>query len=535
MPINQFANVPFIKNLGSELLNSLGTTINKATNKTEEDLRLYERKKLDFRQIVDAKFPSLLIIDYKNIRNELKKYRDLPKSLKEIIGSDYKPVDSDYDEIYLTPEEAELLIEIIISSTSDLSIQAEKQNSIALQNELQNIVSNSPPGQLLKNVGLLFNKLMELTDLSSIDRKYFLFPTFDSIKNIFTPLLEKHTKRKVGNTLSDGLTIGSALNFGHTSTIYKSGPDEYKLQFNSPKLLQIIFDVVNDSNAGTDPVEKLNQATTQFLQETRQTEISIEITKDFSDGFMSLFVSVGGNVVTFENSVINQRKGSILEKRVKLGLPKQVLTKLAEQFKSLGRTRLGAGILKNISTGRGSPSPIDYMLYNIVQAIKGEPVQQFKQKRTNSNTSKSTKTTPVLSGFIKAKTKKDVLPRKSKQKVKSAPEPLVVEENLTRLQNIINSLLHQQIRQNMGTGSSTDVLNYRTGRFAQSAKVEQLTQGREGIISAYYTYMKYPYATFSAGGQQEYPRSRDPKLLISRSIREILQQQMITRMRAVLI
>lgn len=86
----------------------------------------------------------------------------------------------------------------------------------------------------------------------------------------------------------------------------------------------------------------------------------------------------------------------------------------------------------------------------------------------------------------------------------------------------------------MGTGDKSDILNYRTGRFAQSVQVNNVTQGREGMITAYYTYMKYPYATFSQGGRQEFPRSRDPKLLISKSIREILQEQMITRMRAVL-
>jgi len=107
--------------------------------------------------------------------------------------------------------------------------------------------------------------------------------------------------------------------------------------------------------------------------------------------------------------------------------------------------------------------------------------------------------------------------------------------NLSNLQNIINSLLHQRIRQNMGTGSSRNILNYRTGRFAESVKVENMSQGRQGMITAYYNYMKYPYATFSAGGRQEFPRSRDPKLLISKSIQEIMQEQMITRMRAVLV
>jgi hypothetical protein len=537
MSINQFANVPFIKDLGNELLNSIGTVVNKATNKAEEDLKLYQRKNLDFRQIIDAKFPSLLIIDYNSIRNELKKYQNIPKSLKEIIGSDYEPIESDYNEIQFGLEESQLILEIIRAAVDDLSLETKGQTSVALQNKLQTIISNSQPGQLLKNVGNLFNDVIELTDLSTANRKYFIFPTFDSIRNIFAPILDANTKDKIKkNKGFENLSLGKALNFGHTSTIYKSGPDEYKLQFNSPKLLQIIFDVINDSNAGPDPVQKVNQATTQFLQETRQTEISIEITKDFSDGFMTLFVFVGGNVVTFENAVINQRKGSILEKRVKLGLPKQVLTKLAQQFKNLGRTTLGVEIINRLSKGRGSPSALDYILYNIVQNIKGEPVQKFAQKRTKNSKSKTTKTTPVLSGFIKPKVKKDILPRKPKQKVKSSPTPLVADEsNLSNLQNIINSLLHQKIRQNMGNGDRTDVLNYRTGRFAESAQVERLTQGREGMITAYYNYMKYPYATFSAGGRQEFPRSRDPKLLISKSIREIMQEQMITRMRAVLV
>lgn len=124
-------------------------------------------------------------------------------------------------------------------------------------------------------------------------------------------------------------------------------------------------------------------------------------------------------------------------------------------------------------------------------------------------------------------------------KVSKKPLPALkskpVQQTLTNLQNLLNTLLHEQIRQNMGTGNRRDVLNYRTGRFAQSATVERISQGREGMITAYYTYMKYPYATFSEGGRQQFPRSRDPKLLISKSIREIMQQQMITRMRAQLI
>jgi len=99
----------------------------------------------------------------------------------------------------------------------------------------------------------------------------------------------------------------------------------------------------------------------------------------------------------------------------------------------------------------------------------------------------------------------------------------------------INASLHDQIKKNMGTGSRQDVLNYRTGRFAQSARVERLSESRQGMITAFYSYMKNPYATFSRGGRQERPYTRDPKLLISKSIRELAGTQVANRMRAVLV
>jgi hypothetical protein len=97
----------------------------------------------------------------------------------------------------------------------------------------------------------------------------------------------------------------------------------------------------------------------------------------------------------------------------------------------------------------------------------------------------------------------------------------------------LNGSLVEQIKKNMGRGERRDILNLRSGRFAESVKVERLSESREGMITAFYTYMKNPYATFSAGGRQDLPRSRDPKLLISKSIRELLQQQVANRLRAV--
>lgn len=194
--------------------------------------------------------------------------------------------------------------------------------------------------------------------------------------------------------------------------------------------------------------------------------------------------------------------------------------------------------------GEGSPSMIDLIEADIVDTLK---IGSAKKKRytipktlIGKNTIKIKKPKRKTKAIASAKKLKSKLQAsRKKDTVKNTgivPELLEAEQvDLVALQNLINTLLHQQIRQNMGDGNRRDVLNYETGRFAQSAQVERLTQGRAGMITAYYTYMKYPYATFSEGGQQEFPRSRDPKLLISKSIRDIAQQQMITRMRAQLV
>lgn len=107
--------------------------------------------------------------------------------------------------------------------------------------------------------------------------------------------------------------------------------------------------------------------------------------------------------------------------------------------------------------------------------------------------------------------------------------------SLASLQTLLDSRLVEIVKKNMGSGSRRDILNLRSGRFAESVKTTKLTQSREGTITAFYTYMKYPYATFSEGGAQSVPKSRDPKLLITKSIRELAATKVATRLRAVLV
>jgi hypothetical protein len=181
----------------------------------------------------------------------------------------------------------------------------------------------------------------------------------------------------------------------------------------------------------------------------------------------------------------------------------------------------------------GSDSVLTAIAKTIAYTIGGK-------KRPNKQT-----TTAKTKDIVKVKPKKVVSKKPApvfKSTIKRALNVKSVADikqrltpSLVSLQNLINASLVERVKQNMGTGDRRDVLNLRTGRFAESVKVERMSQSRQGMITAFYTYMKNPYATFSAGGRQELPRSRDPKTLISRSIREIAAEQVSNRLRSVLV
>jgi hypothetical protein len=123
--------------------------------------------------------------------------------------------------------------------------------------------------------------------------------------------------------------------------------------------------------------------------------------------------------------------------------------------------------------------------------------------------------------------------KKQKNNIQQVKGMALAKTNLLSLTNLINSQIQDVISANMGNGSAKNVLNYRSGRFASTVRAEHATMSREGMITVFYSYMKNPYATFSEGGRQAYPRSRDPKLLISQSIRDIAAQAVANRLRAV--
>ena len=220
---------------------------------------------------------------------------------------------------------------------------------------------------------------------------------------------------------------------------------------------------------------------------------------------------------------------------------KEVLNNFIQEFVDKSISSPASSSL-NLLQQKSSPKFIDLIEANLKEALgvknpyKKEYVGNVGLKPIPLAKVKSPDIKKTISDVKKskakiAKTKSNA--KKQLDKLKSASRPS--GSNLTALQTLLDGKLAQQIKQNMGTGSSRTVLNYRSGRLAESAKVERLSESRTGLITAFYSYMKNPYATFSQGGRQSSPTSRDPKLLISKSIREIAQEQVANRMRAVTI
>lgn len=232
-------------------------------------------------------------------------------------------------------------------------------------------------------------------------------------------------------------------------------------------------------------------------------QIEAELEKDFD--IKSFLVSIKANVVIIQDRFENQA----------------VYANLLEG--PLGRQVADLMVETNFS--RNLVEEIGYRVFEILQNDK-----------TTFPKTKSKKAVPTAKQKGKRKLKLTTSNQANvsvKTTTKKVSDKNVATSNLTSLLGILNAQLVDKIKSNMGTGNNRSVLNLRSGRLAESVKVEKLSESRQGMITAFYTYMKNPYATFSDGGRQQDPKSRDPKLLISRSIRDIVAAQVANRLRAV--
>ena len=108
---------------------------------------------------------------------------------------------------------------------------------------------------------------------------------------------------------------------------------------------------------------------------------------------------------------------------------------------------------------------------------------------------------------------------KGKRRRGQRTEGTVLSSSVTNKLGVFNEKLPEVVKRNM----QEPRLQNRTGRFASSVRVTDITKTPKGFPSIGYTYQKNPYQTFEVGYRQGSP-DRDPRKIIDMSIREIALQ-----------
>lgn len=128
---------------------------------------------------------------------------------------------------------------------------------------------------------------------------------------------------------------------------------------------------------------------------------------------------------------------------------------------------------------------------------------------------------------VKPKVSKQSNPKVQAKGTKPARGKRVKRDSASSMLQLVqqlNAKLPEAITNNMRAPR----LQNRTGRFASSVKIVDVTQTRQGYKSFGYTYQTGPYQTFEPGYAQG-SVERDPRRLIDRSIREIAAEMALGR------
>jgi len=216
----------------------------------------------------------------------------------------------------------------------------------------------------------------------------------------------------------------------------------------------------------------------------------------------------------------------------------QALAKLVES--PAGSSAYAALVKANIlKKGRNkllsiktSPSYPELVEKTLEAAVKGRKYEhRSKSSATISNNIKINSTEKNTSKKqVKVEVrKKTAIVKPSGQLSITATAP--TSSSGTSLSEIL-TMLQSNIREQVESNMKTPRLIYRSGRFADSVKISNVTQSSKGLYTITYGYATYPYQTFEPGYEQGSAK-RDPRSLIRLSIRELVAKQIGDNFKAV--
>lgn len=348
----------------------------------------------------------------------------------------------------------------------------------------------------------------------------------------------KNSKKHGVLDVAENYSVGAFSAAGHTGVVAQDSPGSVKevVGGNFPLLQQTMLFATEQSDMKN--IGKISSVS--FINNTDHLNLSLSFKKGDPAKFAKTLLSANFSFAftqeaSYNSHVLSHQETSEMDSQVNAAF-NLTRKELAKQFTD--RFYSTQGIRNLLSYLRFSPTVKESIVKLLRNTLTGLAPQNLgtpsasassrgnRGRASNLSLPKPTKASKVSLQASTVKGKSRTTPIKQEAVVAPAV-------NIVNLQALINLQLQDVISANMGDGRSKGVLNYRSGRFASSARVESMSVSRQGMITAYYSYMKNPYATFSAGGKQSMPKSRDPKLLISKSIREIAQELVTNQLRAV--
>jgi hypothetical protein len=436
-------------------------------------------------------------------------------------------------------DRAKEMVNIANNAMPDISVicsigtsQQIKQSETVIHNEIQKVgndmrswLRENTPAKLADAESFIngFDSSKDLIFISSTFKKAREETVNNSVREVLVPILAGY-----GINCKEGLKLGDFTAAGHTGVVSGRGTSlQQVVGINSPLIQQTLYWANTQADKPTPSLDPFVLETDHLGLSFDVKEGAIGTVKDLLDLNFSFVVS---QEASWNSSIGTKQEIPAMNRIVEKAWDMQ-RKQLAEDFKKYIKTFMPA-----ITSGmEGSPTLNERILYSFADILR-DTIKNAVSKDLPLVIGRNRKTTKTSSQSIlkNVKSAKANLNKTGGSTGIPSYTPKVdASPSMANLKDLINSQLQDVISANMGDGRSRNILNYRTGRFASSAKVESLSISRQGMITAFYTYMQNPYATFSAGGKQSLPKSRDPKLLISKSIREIAQQMAINKLRAV--
>jgi hypothetical protein len=223
--------------------------------------------------------------------------------------------------------------------------------------------------------------------------------------------------------------------------------------------------------------------------------------------------------VGFESEYYNRLYGTTTEASFKRDALQRLRNALLKVDKS-----------KSLSKRPGSDTRIDVERKKVIERFDTKIVRRKNVKVKSDNfkidLTKTAKETKKANKKVKKVKPKNLQLGALKGLKAPGPKKSSAASNISMIA-LINQKLPRTVKNNMGAPG----LENKTGRFAESVRVTDISQTARGFPSIGYTYRKNPYQIFEKGaGKPPWATvDRDPRKLIDKSIREIAAELLTAR------